>query len=112
MKGSNQLHFPEYEIRSSEIHMNLFGLNKPLGAELWCFVFKFLLSLGTKICEFPFHTCESSYQFHFDVFTLMAEHGLKRIQGFYTDSDLNDASRTGSLVGTENLLQSPSKKNI
>lgn len=111
MKGINQLHFLEYEIRSSEIRINLLDLNKPLSAELWCFVFKSLLSSGTKICEFPFHTDESSYQFHFDVFTLMAEHGLRRIQGFHTDSDLNDASRNGSLVETENL-QSPSKKNV
>lgn len=112
MKGINQLHFLEYGIRSSEIYINLLGLNKPLSAELWCFVFKSLLSLGTKICEFPFHTDESSYPFHFDVFTLMVEHGVRRIQGFYTDSDLNYASRNGSLVGTENLLQSPSKKNV
>ena len=70
-------------------------------------------SLFSSLClaqalkyEFPVHTYESSYQFHIDVFTLMGECGLRRgIQGLCTDSDWEDASRKGSLVSKERLVQ-------
>ena len=44
----HHLRFPEHEIQSAETCMNLLGLNPLLGAELQ-FVFKSLLSAGTKI---------------------------------------------------------------
>lgn len=103
------LRFPGCEIQISETCMNLLGLNHLLGAELQWFILKSpLLSAGAKIWEFPFHAYESSYRFHLDVFTQMGERGLRRgIQGLCTDSDLEDASRKGSLVSKESLVQTP-----
>lgn len=54
-----------------------------------------------------------THQFHFDVFTLVSECGLRReIQGLCTDSALKDASRKCSLVGVGGgePVQPPSKE--
>ena len=57
------------------------------------------------------HTKVVTQHFHFDVFTLMGECGLRRgLQGLCADSDLKDATRKGSLVGRESLVPPPSKE--
>lgn len=51
----------------------------------------------------------ATQQFHFDVFTLMDERGLRRrIQGHCTDSDLKD--KEGPLGGKRKPISPPSKE--